>query len=66
MARPRKVTPSVEKTVCLARDLVLAVDFELYSELEGRIPFGAWQRYVEALIREDLNRRGVLKGVHNG
>ena len=62
MARPRKVTPSVEKTICLARDLVLAVDLELYSELEGRIPFGAWQSYIEALIRDDLARRGVRNG----
>ena len=62
MARPRKVTPSVEKTICLARDLVIAVDLELYSELEGRIPFGAWQRYIESLIRDDLARRGVRNG----
>lgn len=54
MARPRKAIRSVEKNVSLPEDLVAKVDLELWSELEGKVPFGAWQRYVERLIREDL------------
>lgn len=58
MPRPRKAVPSVEKNLSLPRDLVVAVDLELFSELEGKVPFGAWGRYVERLIREDLAKRG--------
>lgn len=54
MARPRKAIRSVEKNISLPEDLVAKVDLELWSELEGKVPFGAWQRYVERLIREDL------------
>lgn len=58
MPRPRKAVPSVEKNLSLPRDLVVAVDLELFSELEGKVPFGAWGKYVERLIREDLTKRG--------
>ena len=58
MPRPRKAVPSVEKNISLPRDLVVAVDLELYSELEGKVPFGSWQRYIERLIRADLAARG--------
>lgn len=58
MPRPRKAVPSVEKNLSLPRDLVIAVDLELFSELEGKVPFGAWGKYVERLIREDLTKRG--------
>jgi hypothetical protein len=54
MPRPRKAIRPVEKNISLPQDLVLKVDLLLYSELEGKVPFGAWQRYVERLIREDL------------
>lgn len=57
MARPRKAIRPVEKTVSLPEDLVAKVDLELFSEVEGKVPFGAWQRYLEALIRADLARR---------
>lgn len=58
MPRPRKAVPSVEKNLSLPRDLVVAVDLGLFSELEGKVPFGAWGKYVERLIREDLAKRG--------
>jgi hypothetical protein len=57
MGRPKKAIPSVEKNICLAQDLVARVDLELWSEVEGKVPFGSWQKYVEGLIREDLARR---------
>ena len=57
MPRPRKAVPSVEKNLSLPRDLVVAVDLELFSDLEGKVPFGAWGKYVERLIREDLAKR---------
>lgn len=62
MPRPRKAIRPVEKNISLPEDLVARVDLELYSDLEGKVPFGAWQRYVEGLIRADLERRAQGKG----
>ena len=61
MGRPRKAVPSIEKNVSLPRDLVVAVELELYSEVEGKVPFAAWQKYLEDLIRKDLAKRALAK-----
>ena len=67
MPRPRKAIRPVEKNISLPEDLVARVDLELYSDLEGKVPFGAWQRYVEGLIRADLERRAFVSGeISNG
>lgn len=57
MARPRNAVPSVEKRVSLPEDLCAILDLQFYSQLEGRIPYGAWSRYLERLIRQDLATR---------
>ena len=62
MGRPRKAVPSIEKNISLPRDLVIAVELELYSEVEGKVPFAAWQKYLEDLIRKDLARRALFRG----
>ena len=61
MGRPRKAVPSIEKNISLPRDLVVAVELELYSEVEGKVPFAAWQKYLEDLIRKDLARRTLVR-----
>ena len=61
MGRPRKAIPSIEKNISLPRDLVVAVELELYSEVEGKVPFAAWQKYLEDLIRKDLARRAAAR-----
>ena len=61
MGRPRKAVPSIEKSISLPRDLVVAVELELYSEVEGKVPFAAWQKYLEDLIRKDLARRALVR-----
>lgn len=58
MGKPKNVIPSIEKTVSIPENLVVAVDLELYSTVEGRVPFGAWKRYISNLIRKDLAARG--------
>jgi hypothetical protein len=30
------------------------MELKLWSELEGKVPFGAWQEYLVRLIRKDL------------
>ena len=64
MGRPRKAIRPVEKNISLSEDLVAQVDLMLYSELEERVPFGAWKEYIERLIRADLERRN--QGAGNG
>ena len=60
MAKPKNAIPSVEKTICLPADLVGKVELHLlFSQVEARVPFGAWARYVTGLIREDLAKRGL-------
>lgn len=57
--RPRKVTPSQEKNISFDQDLVSRVDIVLFSELEGRVPHGAWSKYLSQLIADDLSRRAA-------
>ena len=59
MARPRKLDRPTEKNISLPASLVAHVELELFSELEGRVPHGAWAKYIERLIRQDLASRGV-------
>jgi len=56
MARPRKAVRPLEKTISLPEDLAVRVDLKLFSELEGRVPHGRWSKYVEELIRVDLEK----------
>lgn len=56
MARPKLTIRPVEKTISLPGDVVGAVDKILYSDLEGKIPHGAWSRYILSIILDDLAR----------
>lgn len=58
MARPIKVDRPIEKKVSLPTSLVAQVELKLFSELEGKVPFGAWQKYLSELIRKDLAQAG--------
>lgn len=44
------------KELSLPPDLVARVDLELYSELEGRVPHGAWQKLLIKLLSNWLLR----------
>lgn len=57
MPRPKKTDRPIEKNISLPQSIVARIELELYSELEGRVPFGAWQKYIVALIEADLARR---------
>lgn len=59
MARPRKTDRPVEKTLCLPTSLVARVDLELMSELEQKVPFGAWQAFVIRLIERHFQRKAA-------
>jgi hypothetical protein len=57
MARPKKTDRPVEKNISLPLSVVVKVELELFSELEGKVPFGAWQRYIVRLVEADLAKR---------
>lgn len=61
MGRPAKIIPTVSKNIALPRDLVVRLELELYSEVEGCIPFGAQQRFFEALLREYFEKQDQQK-----
>ena len=57
MARPRKTDRPIEKNISLPQSIVVRVELELFSALEGKVPFGAWQRYIVSLVEADLRRK---------
>lgn len=57
MPRPKKVIQHIQKNISLPISLVTQVDLLLWSDLEERVPFGAWQGYVTELIAKDLQER---------
>lgn len=56
MPRPRKTLRPISKNIHLPEDIVLQTELHLYSELEGKVPYGAWQGLVEKLLREHFER----------
>ena len=58
MGRPKKTDRPVEKNISLPLTIVARVDLKLYSELEERVPHGAWSRYITGLIKKDLETTG--------
>ena len=61
MPRPRKTDRPVEKNISLPQSIVAQVELELWSDLEGKVPFGAWQRYITGLIAQDMHARAKLR-----
>lgn len=57
MPRPQLPYPVRAKKIDLPLALIAEIDLALHSELEDKVPYGAWQRLVEQLLREWLARR---------
>jgi hypothetical protein len=51
MARTPSLVPSVKLTTALPLDVITQLNAHLYSELEGRVPFGSHQRFFTEQIR---------------
>lgn len=56
MPRPRNAIKSIEKNISIPEDLVARVELELWSELEGKVPFGAWKELIVRLLREHFTK----------
>lgn len=59
MPRPKRTDRPVEKHLPIPTSLVAEVELRLYSELEGKVPHGAWARLVERLLQEWVARNPV-------
>ena len=57
MARPKSLNPTESLHFKLDASLKTRVMLLLYSEVEQRVPKGAWQSFLEARIREYLDWR---------
>jgi hypothetical protein len=57
MGRPAKVVPTVNKTIALSGDVWLRIEAELYSPLEGKIPFGEHQRFFDRVLRAHFEQQ---------
>lgn len=57
MPRPLKIDRPVRKHVSLPSSIVAQIELMLYSDVEGRVPQGAWQAYLTDLIVSDLRQR---------
>ncbi len=56
MARPRNIVPGVATKVYFPTDLLATVNFALWSTVEGRVPYGAFNRLIVRLLREHVER----------
>ena len=52
MARPRSINPSRPLCVHLDEELCARLDLTLFSEVERRVPVGAYQRFFNGRLRE--------------
>lgn len=57
MSRRPNLIPSQPLNVALSLPLYTQLNAHLYSELEGRVPYGAPSRFVQELIRDYFNTR---------
>jgi hypothetical protein len=57
LPRPLKTLRTINKNIALPEDLVARLELELYSEVEGRIPFGAQQEFFTTLLREHFAKK---------
>lgn len=57
---PRLMRP-VRKNLAVPEDIAARVDLELFSELEGRVPHGAWSNFVAEVLREHFRRKDAAQ-----
>lgn len=56
MPKPKKIDTPVEKHISIPQSLSTRIDLELFSDLEGKIPFGAWAKFLLNLITEHFEQ----------
>ena len=64
MARPSHTTKSVQLNLSLPQPLADKLALELYSEVEGRIPLGAYKAFFTTLLENHFAEQQAT-GVSN-
>lgn len=59
--RPPNVLRPVKLTTYLPEDLRAKLDIHLFSSVEGRVPHGAYSRFLEERVREFFNPKPKSK-----
>lgn len=59
MPRVKRVDRPVRLEITLPESVSAAVELELFSDIEGRVPYGARSKLIEQLLRSWLESRGV-------
>lgn len=59
--RPANIIPSERMTLWLPADLRARIDLHLFSEVEGRIPRGAYTEFFSSLAREYIAQLDKVK-----
>lgn len=57
MGRRPALVPLIDFKCQLPEDLHAQLTLHLFSELEGRVPYGAWTRFFVGLVREFFSSR---------
>lgn len=55
MTRPRSPVRPISVTTTVPEDLLTRLQLHLFSDLEGRVPYGAMTKFFAARIREYLD-----------
>lgn len=66
MPKPPNLIPSKQLNVALPLPLLTQLNLELYSELEGRVPHGAYSRFLVDLLRKHFNEEVMDLGPYLG
>lgn len=59
MPRVKRVDRPVRLEITLPESVSAAVELELFSDIEGRVPYGARSKLIEQLLRGWLESHGV-------
>ncbi|MBK9446345.1 MAG: hypothetical protein IPO00_09745 [Betaproteobacteria bacterium] len=62
MARPKQLTPNAHLHITIDAKLRERLDQAVWSDLEGRIPAGGLQRFIEARLQEYFSDERVDLG----
>lgn len=66
MPKPKSLDPGVSKNISIPQSVVEQVDALLYSQIESRVPHGAYSRLVTMLLRDWLGRLPALTPAPTG
>ena len=63
MPRPKSANPKITKHIPIDPDLCAKAELALFSDLEGRVPYGAWSALIEQLLRQHFETTKRREGL---